>query len=38
MSLLTARSAVILSAAKDPSVRTEILRVAQDDKSGIHNG
>ena len=38
MSLLTARSAVILSEAKDPSRRTAILRFAQDDKAGTPNG
>jgi hypothetical protein len=38
MSLLTATSAVILSVAKDPSGLAEILRFAQDDKAGIHNG
>src|SRR6185312_9895063 len=34
MSLLTARGAVILTAAKDPFASGEILRVAQDDNSG----
>jgi hypothetical protein len=38
MSLLTARSAVILSAAKDPRALEEIPRSAQDDTSGNRNG
>jgi hypothetical protein len=38
MSLLTARTAVILSEATDPCGRTVILRFAQDDKAGIPNG
>jgi hypothetical protein len=38
MSLLTARTAVILSEATDLSGRTEILRFAQDDKAGTPNG
>jgi hypothetical protein len=38
MSLLTARSAVILSAAKDPFGSAEILRFAQDDNPGICYG
>jgi hypothetical protein len=38
MSLLTARSAVILSEAKDLCASGGILRFAQDDKAGTPNG